>query len=104
MINEKIVKSNVSVDLKRQTLYNGTVTRVISLAVNEEPTQYDFTFGSNNRILMATVSQAWPNSTWTGALVTVSRITISNNVVSVWLSTNHTQAYTIGVTGIYHLA
>lgn len=102
MVNEK--KAVAAVDLKRQTLYSGTVTQVVHLTANVSPTAYTFTFGSDNRILMATVVNAWPNSTWSNAMVTVSRITINNNKVTVELSTNATQDYTIGVTGLYHLA
>ena len=102
MVNEK--KAVAAVDLKRQTLYSGTITQTVSLTANAEPSAYTFTFGSDNRILMATVSQAWAASSWTDALVTVSRIIINNNVVTVYLSTNKTQNYVIGITGIYHLA
>lgn len=100
MVNEK--KAVAAVDLKRQTLYSGVVQQVISLTANVSPTAHTFTFGSNNRILMATVVTAWPSSSWSNAMVTVSRITISNNIVTVELSTNATQNYTIGVMGLYY--
>lgn len=99
MLNEK----TVTVDLKRQTLYPGSVSQDVSLTAGSS-TSCTFTFGSDNRILLATLTRAWPASSWSNALVTVCGMTINDNVVTLDLTTNYTQTYNLTVSAIYHLA
>ena len=101
MISEEIKPQ--AVNLSRQTLYANDVNRTISLTKDAEPTAYTFTFNSSYRILLATVNRAWPMSNWAGAMVTVNDISYSNNTVTVKLSTNSTQNYSVSVRALYYI-